>query len=184
MSYGVVTIKEEGAARKHFEFVKTMGMRTLVCEPVPEARDTVSRLADEYGLSVAIHNHPKPSLYWNPDTVLEALKERSRGMGACADTGHWTRSGLRPVEALKKLEGRVIELHFKDVARGVDQIWGTGDSNARAMLEELKRQGFRGQVYVEYESGSGTELEANVARCVAFFDATARELAAPPTKAE
>jgi hypothetical protein len=44
------------------------------------------------------------------------------------------------------------------------------------MLAELKRQGFRGLFSLEYEDGAGALLEANVARCIAFFDQTAREL--------
>jgi sugar phosphate isomerase/epimerase len=79
---------------------------------------------------------------------------------------------------LKKLEGRIIELHFKDIDNGVDKPWGTGKGDARAMLGELRRQGFKGLIDVEYEDGEGAPLEANVARCIAFFDATARELAA------
>ncbi len=184
VSYGVVSLKnDEAAARKQFEFVKGMGMRTLVTEPTPDARDMVSRLADEYNVLVAIHNHPKPSMYWNPDTVLEAIKGRSPLMGACADTGHWPRSGLRSIDSLKKIEGHVIELHFKDITNGRDAVWGTGDSDAKGMLAELKRQGFRGQIYVEYEFGSGKELEANVARCIEFFDRAARELGAEPAAA-
>jgi sugar phosphate isomerase/epimerase len=109
--------------------------------------------------------------------VLAALEGRSKRMGSCSDTGHWPRSGLVPVECLKKLEGHIIELHFKDITDGVDQPWGTGKGDARAMLAELKRQGFRGLIDVEYEDGAGTKLEDNVARCIAFFDQTARELA-------
>ena len=106
---------DEAESRKVFEFAKKMGIDTLVAEPEPAALDTVEKLCKEYNIKVAIHDHPKPSHYWNPDTVLEAVKGRTPLMGACADTGHWLRSGLDPVECLKKLEGRVICLHFKDL---------------------------------------------------------------------
>lgn len=179
MSFGVVGMEnDENQARAQFEFVKDMGMTTLTCEPKKEAWDLVAKLADEYGINVAVHNHPKPSFYWNPDTVLEFVMGRTKRVGACADTGHWPRSNLPTVESLKKLEGRIFELHFKDIAKGIDQPWGTGEGQARAMLEELKRQGFKGRVYVEYENGEGRPLEENVAKCIAFFDATAKELAA------
>jgi len=179
MSFGVVAIdNDEKQARTQFEFVKDMGMTTVTCEPKKEAWDLVAKLADEYGLNVAVHNHPKPSYYWNPDTVLEFAKDRTKRVGACADTGHWPRSGLGTVESLKKLEGRIIELHFKDITDGVDQPWGTGKGDARAMLEELHRQGFKGQIYVEYEDGEGKPLERNVIRSIGFFDTVAVELAA------
>jgi sugar phosphate isomerase/epimerase len=185
VSFGVCDLpKDEAVARRTFEFAKALGLQNLSSEPAPEALDTVAKLADEFGIKVAFHNHPKGhSRYWEPQVVLDAVKGRSTKLGACADTGHWTRSGLKPVDCLKLLEGRVLELHFKDLAEfgkddAADVPWGTGKSDARGILAELKRQGFQGLIDVEYEEGSGAALEQNVARCIAFFDATARELAA------
>jgi sugar phosphate isomerase/epimerase len=183
MNFGVVNFKnDETSVRRVFEFARDMGIETITCEPEMAAWDLVERLADEFKINAACHDHPKPTPYWNPDTVLEVIKGRSKHLGACADTGHWTRSGLVPVDCLKKLEGRIISLHFKDIApvglRGTDRPWGTGEGNARGILEELHRQGFKGVVAVEYESGSGPELEANVAKCIIWFDSVARELAA------
>jgi len=178
VSFGVVELgKDEKQARRIFEFAKQLGLENLSCEPEPEAIELVDKLCNEFGINAAIHNHPKPSRYWNPDTVLEALKGRSKRMGSCSDTGHWSRSGLVPVECLKKLEGHTIELHFKDIENDKDRPWGTGKGDARAMLAELKRQGFRGLIGLEYEDGEGAALEANAARCIAFFDEVARELA-------
>lgn len=179
VSFGVVGFdKNEAEARKVFQFAKQMDLETLSCEPEPDACEMVDRLCNEFRINAAIHDHPKPSRYWNPDTVLAAVAGRSTRLGACADTGHWSRSGLVPAECLKKLEGRILELHFKDIAGGVDRPWGTGQGDARAMLRELQRQGFRGFVAIEYEDGEGAALEANVARCIAFFDEMAREFAA------
>jgi len=182
MNFGVVNFTADAAAaRKVFEFAKDMGLQTITCEPADKAAwDVVEKLTDEFQINAACHNHPKPSHYWNPDIVLEAIKGRSARCGACADTGHWPRSGLKPLECLKKYEGRIICLHFKDIANGEDRPWGTGDGDAAGMLRELRRQGFKGVISLEYESGSGKELEANAARCVAFFDKTAAEIAAAP----
>lgn len=182
-NFGVVDIsKDEAVARKLFVFGKALGIETLSCEPALDAWDTVEKLCDEFALNVACHDHPKPSTYWNPDVVLAAVKGRSKRLGACADTGHWPRSGLVALDCLKKLEGRIISLHFKDIApadsKGEDQPWGTGASDARGMLAELHRQGFRGVFSIEYETGAGKELEANVAKCIAFFDQVAGELLA------
>src|SRR5690606_14641597 len=99
----------------------------------------------------AIHNHPKPSHYWNPDQVLAAISGASPRVGACADIGHWVRSGLDPIECLKKLEGHIIEFHMKDLnEKGVEEAhdvpWGTGVSNIAGVMKEMKRQGFKGVV--------------------------------------
>jgi sugar phosphate isomerase/epimerase len=172
----------EAKCRKEFEFARKMGIDVLVGEPAQGALDTVEKLCKEYNIKVAIHDHPKGhSLYWNPEGVLAAIKNRSPLMGACADTGHWMRSGLDPVECLKKLQGHVICLHFKDLTekspKGYDVPWGTGAGNCKGMMAELQRQGFRGAFYAEYEHYTD-HLMPELAECVTFFDKTCAELVA------
>ncbi|MDH7570653.1 MAG: sugar phosphate isomerase/epimerase, partial [Armatimonadota bacterium] len=148
--FGVIAIpSEEAAARRLFQFARDLGIETITSEPNPEALEAIDRLCGEYGVNVAIHNHPRPSRYWDPDVLLAALKGRSRRIGACADIGHWMRSGVNPLEALRKLEGRIISFHFKDLNEfGVrdahDVPWGTGVGETRALLSEIRRQGFSG----------------------------------------
>jgi sugar phosphate isomerase/epimerase len=176
---------KEAQCRKSFEFARKMGLDTLVGEPDPAALDTVEKLCKEYNIRVAIHDHPQPSHYWNPQAVLDAIKGRSPLLGACADTGHWIRSGLDPVECLKTLQGHVFCLHFKDLnvksRSGHDVPWGTGVGQCKAMMIELKRQGFHGAYCVEYEYDWDNSMP-EVAQCVKFFNETCSELAASPTK--
>ena len=116
VNYGVCGLSTDvDKSRKIFEFAKDMGIETIVSEPAEDAFDTVEKLCDEFEINVAIHNHPKPSFYWSPDTVLRVCKGRSKRIGACCDTGHWPRSGLNPIDCLKKLKGRIISFHFKDL---------------------------------------------------------------------
>ena len=195
VNIGVVQLPpNEEESRKVFEFAKKMGIDTLVAEPEAAALDTVEKLCKEYNIKVAIHNHPRPSHYWNPDTVLAAVQGRTPLMGACADTGHWLRSGLVPVDCLKKLEGRVIVLHFKDLvpmdtahpdapdqkrkeSRAMHDVpWGTGVGNVRGQLEELKRQHFHGAICIEYEYHWDNSTP-EIAECVKWFNQTAAELA-------
>jgi len=181
VSFGVVNVgTTEESARKVFAFAKAMGTENIVCEAKPDLAPVLDKLAEEYGVNIALHNHPQPSFYWNPETVLKAVEGRGKRLGACADTGHWNRSGLEPVECLKKLKGRVISLHFKDVAESgkgwTDVPWGTGKSNAKGLLAELKSQGFKGVISIEYEHGTGPQLLDDIAKCVRFFDQTAAAL--------
>ncbi|MGZ4972921.1 MAG: sugar phosphate isomerase/epimerase family protein, partial [Limisphaerales bacterium] len=121
---------DEAECRKGFEFARKMGFDIIVSEPKPDALDIVEKLCKEFNIKVAIHDHPQPSHYWNPQTVLDAIKGRSPLIGACADTGHWVRSGLDPVACLKQLQGHIICLHFKDLNEkkrsAHDSPWGTG----------------------------------------------------------
>ena len=182
VNMGVVNLSgKEEDSRKVFEFAKKMGIGVLVSEPKEECMDTVEKLCKEYNIKVAIHDHPKPSHYWNPDTVLAAIKGRSPLIGACADVGHWVRSGLDPIECLNKLDGHIICLHFKDLneksPKAHDVPWGTGISNVKGMMAELKRQGFKGAFCVEYEHNWDTSAP-EIAQSAKFFFATCAELAA------
>lgn len=155
VSFGVTVAKTEADWRKLFEFGKAMGVDNLTAEPDLKFLPLLSGLCDSYKINLALHNHPKPSYYWNPETVLAALEGQSRRVGACADIGHWVRSGLDPVESIRKLNGRIIQLHFKDLneksLKAYDVHWGTGVSRVDELLAELKRQGFKGLFSVEYE---------------------------------
>jgi sugar phosphate isomerase/epimerase len=180
VSFGVAGIpgKTEAEMRKHFEWAKKIGLETLVTETVPTP--VIDKLSQEFGIKVALHNHPNS---WPSEKVLAACQGLSKNIGSCSDIGHWKRAGHVPLEELKKLEGRVIELHFKDVAatankKGFEDVpWGTGECDAKALLVELKRQGFKGHFQIEYEHGTVAELMENLPKCVAFFDQSAAELA-------
>ncbi len=181
VNYGVVGLgSDEAANRKVFDFAKKMGIETIVSDPQPGCFDLLDRLTEEYGINVAIHNHPKPSKYWDPEKVLKAVAGHSKRIGACADTGHWMRSGIQPLDALRKLEGRIISLHFKDLNQfGVrsahDVPWGSGKADVHALLAELKRQGFRGVFSVEYEHNWTNSLP-EISEGADYFRKVAKEL--------
>lgn len=153
---GVISPGTNAEWVKAFDLAKEFGLSYITAEPKKEQWDFVDSLAGAYGIKVAIHDHPKPSHYWSPDSVLEASHNHPN-LGSCADIGHWTRNGLDPVECLKKLEGKVYGLHFKDVvASGVvdaaDTIVGKGVIKFAPIFEELRRQKFSGMFSIEHES--------------------------------
>jgi sugar phosphate isomerase/epimerase len=176
VAFGVAGVPtDEQAARKTFQWAKKMGIEVLVTETTPS--EIHDKLCTEFNIRMALHNHPKS---WPPDKVLAACQDRCKLIGSCSDTGHWMRANLVPVEMLKKLQGRIEHLHFKDLSdfgKGEDVPWGTGKGDPKGMLQELKRQGFRGYFSIEYEHGSLQELAESLPQCVAFFDKTAAELA-------
>ncbi len=155
INYGVVVAKDEAEWSQIFDFAKEMGIETITASPKPEQYDFLEKMCDEYSINIAIHNHPQPSTYWSPDSVLKYCEGRSNRIGACADIGHWVRCGLNPVDCLKQLEGRIISLHFKDLnikdKEAHDVPWGTGVCDIPAVLAELKRQEFKGIFSIEYE---------------------------------
>jgi sugar phosphate isomerase/epimerase len=157
IAYGVVDFDNtEEDMRKVFDFAKNLGIRTIVAEPKFDDFSLLERMVREYNINVAIHNHPTPSKYAQPEAVLERVKGLDERIGACVDTGHWMRSGVKPLEGLKMLEGRIIDVHLKDLdafgaIEAEDVPFGQGKANVHDILAELTRQNFRGYLAVEYE---------------------------------
>jgi sugar phosphate isomerase/epimerase len=169
-------------AKRVFDFAKEMGVRTIVAEPPEELLDSLEPLCEQHQLNIAIHNHPKAAgyKYWDPENVLKACRGRSSRIGACCDTGHWVRSGLPVLACLKKMKGRILTLHLKDVAeRGNPQArdvpLGTGLAGYPQVLKELHEQRFHGIMTVEYEHESERLLE-ELRQCLALVENTARQI--------
>ena len=177
VNYGVVRLpNDEAECRKVFEFAKKLGLYAVTSEPEPAAFDVIEKMVKEYDIAMGIHNHPKRAndpnyKYWDPEYILSLVKNRDPRMGSCADTGHFARSGLKVPEVLKKLEGRIISSHLKDIrpfgARGADVPYGAGESDVIAILDELKRQKIRGNISVEYESNMQNNV-GEVGQCIGF----------------
>ncbi|MDP2982694.1 MAG: DUF1080 domain-containing protein [Candidatus Latescibacter sp.] len=158
VSYGVVALdSSEVSLRKVFDFARTMGIETIVADPSFDDYTILDRLVREYGIAVAIHNHPVPSRFALPRTVFDAVKGHDERIGSCADTGHWMRSGVNPVEALRLLEGRVESVHLKDLTafgdpKAGDVPLGQGKGSVHTVLAELTRQNYRGYLVFEHEN--------------------------------
>ena len=182
VSYGVTDVgTTEASARKVFDFAKKVGLENVVSEPKVDLQlfATLDKLCNEYQINLAMHDHPKPSTYWNPETVLKVSEGRSKRIGSCSDTGHWLRSGLVPVDCIKQLNGRIIELHLKDIdEKKVDVPWGMGKVDAKGIMEALHAQNPTNKpvFFIEYETSHGTELANNVGKCCENFSKYCEEM--------
>jgi sugar phosphate isomerase/epimerase len=179
LSYGVASGKSEAAWRKLFDFAQAMGIGIIISEPNPKDYDLLVKLTKEYGIPVGIHNHAKPdNRYWKPQTVLDAVKDRP-GLFAAPDNGHWARSGIRTVDGYKLLEGQMISLHLKDLevfgapSQNPCCAFGTGVCDLPAAIAELKRQGYKGNIIIEFESHPENP-GPYIKKCVDWFNANAR----------
>jgi sugar phosphate isomerase/epimerase len=177
VNYGVVGIpNDEAGARKVFQFAKTMGLRAVTTES-DKSMDMIEKMVKEYDVMVGFHDHPKrandPSYrMWDPNYIVEITKDRDKRIGSCADTGHWVRSGLKPVDCLKILKGRIISSHLKDLNEfgkdgAHDVPYGQGVSEVPAILNELYAQGFKGNISVEYEHNWTTSVP-EITQCITF----------------
>lgn len=156
VAMGVIVPKDLAEWKKYFEFGKEFGLSYFTAEPIKTQWDGVDSLAGIYGIKVAIHDHPKPNVYWHPDSVLAAIKGHKH-IGSCADIGHWERNGLDPVACLKKLQGHIIGVHLKDIVQfnnthAADTVVGKGITKWAPIFQELNRQNFSGMLSIEHES--------------------------------
>ena len=174
VSYGVVNPETDSDWVQLFKFAKAMGLRNIVSEPQQSQIPFISKLSNEYKINVAIHDHARPTRYWNPDIVLTAIKGASPRIGSCADIGHWLESGLDPVECMKKLKGHIIEFHLKDEnMKGTgpgfhDVPLGEGVIDMAGIMKEMKRQHFKGYCFIEYEYHFENNVP-DVKTCVKYF---------------
>lgn len=158
LSYGVVSAGNESEWIQLFEFAKELGIQVIISEPPYHLLDLVESLADKYNIRVALHNHPTPTPYWDPEITLAKLKGRSSKLGVCADIGHFVRSGISPVEAIRNLRNRIFCFHMKDINQfgqrdAHDIPWGTGLCNIPGVLDVARTLGRDASLFftIEYE---------------------------------
>jgi sugar phosphate isomerase/epimerase len=178
VSFGVVDIpQDEEGARKIFVFAKKLGLRAITAEPAIEQMDMLEKLVKEFDIKLGIHNHPKRASepdykVWDPAYVAKMVKGRDARMGSTADVGHWTRSGIRTVDALRILEGRIISCHLKDIKEmgnpdAGDLPLGLGVSDVKGILLDLRRQHFKGYIFIEYERDWENTVP-DIGQCVGY----------------
>ena len=176
VNYGVVGAKDKAEWRQIFEFAKKMGLYGITIEAVKDL-DIIEPLVKEFDVRVCIHEHarrPNDPTYknWDPNFILSVVKNRDKRIGACADTGHWATSGIKPLDGIKILRGRIMSLHLKDraeIGKGLpDSILGTGVSDIAGILAELKAQKFDGNISIEYENNWDHSVP-DVAQCIGFI---------------
>ncbi|MEI6714372.1 MAG: sugar phosphate isomerase/epimerase [Verrucomicrobiota bacterium] len=167
--------KDEAGAERIFNRAKELGVYSLITESV-DAIDVTEKMAATYDIRVGYHGHPKSTKseykLWNPEYLLDLLKDRDPRLGVCLDIGHQASSGLVPLESLRILKNRVHGLHIKDravIGRASEDIaCGTGILDIAGILKELKSMDFRGCLTVEFEAHLGNNL-TDIAQYIGFM---------------
>ncbi|MEP6596813.1 MAG: sugar phosphate isomerase/epimerase, partial [Ginsengibacter sp.] len=155
-SFGVAGADNEEGWKKLFDFAKDMSIPVIVAEPSRNQWDYVDKMAGDYNIKIAIHDHPKPAHFWHYDSVLAAINGHPN-IGSCADVGHWARNGLNPVDCMKALKGHIWDMHLKDITtfnkvNANDTVPGKGVIDFHAVFQELQDQGYGGAISIEHES--------------------------------
>ena len=163
---------DAAANRKVFEFAKAAGIPCISADPSPEAFKSLDELVKEFDIRIAIHNHGPKHRYNQVVDVLKAIEGHDERIGACADLGHYIRSGEKPTEVIRLLKGRLYGIHLKDfqdmqdVTKGV--ILGKGHLDVPAVMAALVQTNFpkNGALSLEYEENPENPL-ADIRQCYA-----------------
>jgi len=171
--HGVNRFTADAAAnRRLFAFAKAAGIRTITADPDPDSFASLDELVKEFDVRVAIHNHGPRHRYNKAADVLAAIEKHDERIGACADLGHFIRSGERPVDVIRLLAGRLYGVHLKDFAEMQDAtkgvILGKGHLDVDGVFAALARAGFPadGALSIEYEENPKDPI-ADLRACVA-----------------
>ncbi len=146
---------DAAALRRTFQFAKTNGVSVLVGQPTVEAFPILNRLVDEFDLKVAVHNYGPGHRFDRIDDILKAVQPWDDRIGYCLDTGHAMRSGESPVEAIRRMGGRLHGLHLREhVAiqrdpQPAEAIIGEGGMDLPAVCRALHAVQFSGPLTVE-----------------------------------
>ena len=172
VNYGVVGAKDAAEVRKIMEFAKKLNLYAVCTESTEHVADWEAA-AKEFDIKVAFHEHggsmSNPNYkVWNPLYILGVVESRDARVGACADLGHWCTSGLKPIECLRILRGRIVSVHLKDKAstgNAAVVVAGTGIVDVGTCLDELRKQGFNGNISIEHENdwdNNVSQVRANI----------------------
>jgi sugar phosphate isomerase/epimerase len=162
---GNVSLQEpdEAGLRKHFEYAKAAGFPMMICAPNHENLPIIEKLAKEFDIKIAIHNHgPEDKHFPSPQNVLEAVKNMDARMGLCMDIGHATRAGADIVKTVADAGARLFEIHVKELKEPTGKAPGIGPSFGQvpvgdgilpipALFKQLKKIGYQGVCSLEYE---------------------------------
>lgn len=164
-----------------FAFAKAAGIRNLSADPDPDAFDSLDKLVAKYDVRIAIHNHGPKHRYNKVIDVLNAVRDHHPHIGACADLGHYIRSGESSVEVIRSLGNRLFGVHLKDFAEMTDKtkgvILGKGHLDVEGTFKALRQVNFPadGAISLEYEENPKDPI-ADIKECFAIASAAAKKV--------
>jgi type 1 glutamine amidotransferase len=102
--YRAASLPSDAAGqRRLFDFAKTLGADVVSVPAAPASLEGVDKLANEAGVNFAFDAA-------DPKSALHALEGRSPRMGVSVNLAVWTQHGVKPVDGLAMLKGRVMAL--------------------------------------------------------------------------
>jgi len=176
VSLGVVGFaNDEKKERLYFEFARRAGAKAISVNfpiaAVPQSLRTAEKLADEYDINLAIHNHGGRHWLGPAEVLRHVFATTSKRIGLCLDTAWALDSGENPIKMAEQFADRLYGVHLKDFVfdrarKPEDVVVGTGNLDLPKLLDALKKADFKGFAVIEYE-GDVNDPAPAVGKCAA-----------------
>ncbi len=161
---------DEHEAEQTFRFMRGLGLTSFAAALRPDGLTMAQRMADRYGMRVALHNHGRRHWHGPGWAIDQILAKTSSCIGLCLDTAWALDAGDNPVELVERFADRLYGVHLKDfvfdrAGHPQDVIVGQGNLDLPAFLQALEDVGFDGFLTLEYE-GDVNNPVPNTLACV------------------
>lgn len=171
---GVVTLEGNDGDRQYFEFCRKAGCRTISVNGDPatfqRALESAQRWAEQYDMTLAIHNHGGGHWLGNAQMLEHVLANAPDRVGLCLDTAWCIQAGEDPLQWVDRFAGRLFAVHYKDFTfdahgKPSDVVVGRGALDLSGFAEKLNAIDFNGPAVIEYEADVDNPVPA-LTRCV------------------
>jgi sugar phosphate isomerase/epimerase/type 1 glutamine amidotransferase len=152
---------DEAERRKIFEFAKAVGVQIIFVNPEQASLAEIDKLADEFGISVALENHK------DAKSLMSMLEGRSKRIGLQADLGGWMHEGIKPVDALPLVKDRLLAVDVRDRsalgAKGRDVTAGSGAAGLSDFFVAAYRAGIK-PLFITIDATGAADTYADLAK--------------------
>jgi hypothetical protein len=158
-----------------FQMARALGGKAISCEiPVSQTK-RLGEFAAKHKMMVGYHGHgniTNPEAFGKLSSWEQAMSY-SKYNGANLDIGHFfAANGFSPAEWIRKNHARVTHVHLKDrkANNGPGMPWGQGDTPLKEILLMMKKEKytFQATIELEYPIPEGSNVLAEVSKCVAY----------------
>lgn len=181
--YGVgpISMYTPEAAKKYFDYAAALGVGVLVGVPGEKKEingkmttassrsmcEVCAKLAGEYKIKYAIHNHganPKtgnPNLYPTVVSTYEYIKDLDPNIGFCMDIAYTYADGLDPAEIVRTYHKRIFDGHIRNINPGDNGSAGVsgpcGVMDYHSIFEALRDVSYEGCLGLELANAFGKQ---------------------------
>lgn len=175
LSIGVQYLKGDAKIEEnYFKFAKMAGAKfmsvSFAMNEIPKSFKVSERLAQKYGIKLAIHNHGGYDWLGNLHALDYVFQRTGPRVGLCLDTAWSLQAGINPLKMIERFGDRLYGVHIKDftfdkTGKPADVVAGTGNLDLKALFAAMDKAKFKGYIVIEYEGDVENPTPA-IKKCV------------------